>query len=215
MHNFFKKSETWQQIGGNLHKFWIFCSRIVLRSNRCKIRELYKGMFGLIQQKTKKYSLAKSPGSTCTQKKSYYDFWSGKFTKKSPSWIRQQPCLSHAVRAARHNRHPAQPPPMVRMYVEPRVGSFLLVKILRTFVGTGEHTDARHFFLRSYFSNKNATTLQERKRKSTFLGSNEIFKYLGTWLNMSGLVWVSLIRSHFFQRRMQQHGKNGRENRHF
>ena len=111
-----------------------------------------------------------------------------------PSWRRG------ATAAAADNARSRLRRTMVRMYVEPRVGSFLLVKILRTFVGTGEHTDARHFFLRSYFSNKNATTLQERKRKSTFLGSNEIFKYLGTWLNMSGLVWViSLIRSHSFQ----------------
>ena len=63
----------------------------------------------------------------------------------------------------------ASPPPRnLGTYIESRVvGSFLLVKILREFVGTGEHTDAQHFFLQP-FSSKNATTLQEPKEKSTY-----------------------------------------------
>ena len=131
------------------------------------------------------------------QKKFHNNFWSDKIHEKiaivNQAAALSEPCCTRGATAAADARAAAAAVLWyVRMYVEPRVGSFLLVKILRTFVGTGEHTDARHFFLRSYFSSKNATTLQERKRKSTFLGSNEIYKYLGTWLNMSGLVWVSL-----------------------
>ena len=41
--------------------------------------------------------------------------------------------------------------------------SFLLVKILFVFVGTGEHTDARHFFPNYHFWHKNATTCKKYK----------------------------------------------------
>ena len=46
--------------------------------------------------------------------------------------------------------------------------SFLLVKILFVFVGTGEHTDARHFFPNYHFWHKNATTCKKYKNISHF-----------------------------------------------
>ena len=47
--------------------------------------------------------------------------------------------------------------------------SFLLVKILGACVGTGEHTDARHFFSNYHFWQKNATTCKTQQEGTIYV----------------------------------------------